>query len=199
MTGTLTGRIKKTGLEEGDYEISLQAITSAKWSKKEAEGGEKVKLQAEAAGFEDGVEGIFQVWEKDINRADTVVATIDKVALKGGKLEAEWAYEYRSQPGEEDVTDRPAMYSSPRYFFTVKLENCQARSGLLRYKDCVEIELRDEKDEPVAEAEYKMYLRDGSVRSGKLDKNGKAKEEKVPPGRSHVAFSDNSKVVNKDI
>jgi hypothetical protein len=52
----------------------------------------------------------------------------------------------------------------------------------------VEIELKDKKGNPVAGESYEVKLADGSVRSGKLDKEGKARLAGVKPGSCEVKF-----------
>jgi hypothetical protein len=52
----------------------------------------------------------------------------------------------------------------------------------------VEIELKDKKGDPVPGESYEVKLADGSVRSGKLDKDGKARLAGVKPGTCEVKF-----------
>jgi hypothetical protein len=90
--------------------------------------------------------------------------------------------------GEEDDSGTSGGYSAPQYYFEVRIGSCTARSGLLKYQDYIEIELKDENDEPIGEAEYALHLSDGSVRKGELNQQGTAKEHKMPPGRCEVRF-----------
>jgi hypothetical protein len=186
--GTLTGRIKRTGLKEGDYEIALKAITKARWSASEAKEGEKVKLLAEGAGFEDGADVVFEIWEKDLNKADEVIKTIEDAQISGGKAETEWIYEYHEDDDESDEEDKIRGYSAPDYYFIVKIEGVSGKSPILKYKDYLEIELKDEEDKPVANEEYVLYLSNGEVRKGNLDANGYAKEKNIPPANCSVTF-----------
>jgi hypothetical protein len=52
----------------------------------------------------------------------------------------------------------------------------------------IEIELIDEADQPVAGMEYRVRLADGTVRLGKLDKNGCARVERIEAGECEVTF-----------
>jgi hypothetical protein len=52
----------------------------------------------------------------------------------------------------------------------------------------VGIELKDEDDNPIPHADYKVKLPDGSIQSGSLDDEGKARIEGVPSGSVEVAF-----------
>ncbi len=193
--GELTGRIRKTGLSEGDCEIKISALTRAAWSAKEARNGEKVRMQIEGVGIEDGTEVIFEVWQKDINRADKLVKTVSGITMQGGKAEAEWyddAPETRAttteKEGEAREADLPKGYSYPAFYFMAKVGSAAARSGILQCKDWIEFELKDRDGKAVGGAEYVVYLSNGEVRRGKLDGNGYAKIEDVPARNSRVEF-----------
>ena len=58
----------------------------------------------------------------------------------------------------------------------------------MKYKDWIELELKDDEGKAVAGAAYKLFLPDGSIKSGKLDDNGYAKVENVPPGNVRVEY-----------
>ncbi|UCD17390.1 MAG: PAAR domain-containing protein, partial [Candidatus Zixiibacteriota bacterium] len=75
--GALAHKIKKTGLEEGDYKIVLKAITGAKWSTDSAKVGETVTLSAKASGIESGEKATFEIYIKDPSFADKGLATIE--------------------------------------------------------------------------------------------------------------------------
>jgi hypothetical protein len=188
VSGTLAGQIKKGGVPEGNYEVILKAITKAEWSPKKARDGEKVKMLVETAGFEPSAKATFEVWQRDYNRADRKIQTINDIPLDGEKAEAEWTYSYQSGPEPAPNDPVAFKYSSPLFYFIVRIENVQGRSGFLEYKDWIEIELRDEDGNVVANQEYILYLPDGTVRNGKLDQNGYKKETKIPPGYCRVTF-----------
>ena len=50
------------------------------------------------------------------------------------------------------------------------------------------IELVDANGKPVANARYRVTATDGTVKEGKLDADGKARVEPIPPGLCRVAF-----------
>ncbi len=52
----------------------------------------------------------------------------------------------------------------------------------------VEIKLKDKKGNPVPNKSYEVKLADGSIRSGKLDKEGKARIAGVKAGSCEVKF-----------
>ena len=106
-------------------------------------------------------------------------------------MEVEWAYEYHEDtddiPTEEEVEKG---YQSPEYFFHVEVEGVRAESGLLAFKDWVEIELRDPAGNPIADERYRVTLPDGSELEGRLGKEGSATLDDVPPGPVEVSFPD---------
>ncbi len=189
VEGTLTGQIKKGGLEEGDHEISLMTITKAAWSAREARNGEKVKMQTETVGFDDGEKVKFEVWERDINQADKKIAAKSDIELSGGKAEAEWKYNWPEEDADtRNLQDKLDRYYAPKFYFTVKVGPCQARSAILEYKDYIEITFKDEYGKPAKNAKYRVFLPNGEIREGTLNDNGYAKVENVPPGPWDVEF-----------
>jgi len=186
----LDGTIRRDGISEGQCKVQLFSVSNAKWSKDKAKVGEIVKMTADVEGFEDGTEATIEIYKRDIKGPDEVIETIE-VDVKNKKIEEEWEYEYDEdiEDTHPEITDKkPYKYSLPQYYFDVIVGNIKARSGLLLYKDYIEIELVDEDDKPMKDEEYIIYLSNGEIREGKLDSNGYAKEEKIPPGLSHVKF-----------
>ena len=54
----------------------------------------------------------------------------------------------------------------------------------------MEITLADENGEPAASEKYVLHLPDGTKRDGKLDSDGYAREDDIPPGEVEVEFPD---------
>lgn len=184
--GTLTGTIRRDGVPEGSHQIKLRAIKKADWEKDQAESGEKVKLEIETAGFEDGTGAVIEIWMKDIDRADRKIETISDKTTSGDRVEAEWVFDYPDEG--ESPPDR--KYSSPRFYFIADVDGVRSRSGMLTYKDYIEIELRDREGNPMKNEPYIVRFSNGEVREGKLDGNGCAKEQNCPPVRHQVEFPD---------
>ena len=198
--GRLTGdaAIRRGGLPDaGDYSVKLFSVFNAQWSKESARVGDVVVLSAETEGYEDGTKAVFRIWERDIDGADDFITKIE-TTVGGNKVEAEWAYEFHEDTDEVSEEDELKGYSAPEYYFIVHVEEGKARSGLLEFKDWIEIELLDDDDNPVPDEDYILYLPDGEVRKGKLDGNGFKKEEDVPPGACKVEFPNLSDVVNQE-
>jgi len=184
----LDGKVRRDGISEGQCEVILFGISNAKWDKEEAEVGEKVKLSAETEGFEDDTPATIEIYKQDIKGPDVVFDTIE-TEVKGDKIETEWEYVYPEEEDEgESTNETQSGYSAPQYYFEVIVKNLIAHSGLLDYKDWIEIELRDEENNPIANEDYLLYLPTGEIRKGKLNKDGYMKEEKIPSGYSKIVF-----------
>ncbi|UCD62546.1 MAG: PAAR domain-containing protein [Candidatus Zixiibacteriota bacterium] len=191
---TLAGRVKKSGVKEGQYELSISGIKNVKWEKTEAKAGDTVKMIAETVGFGSDAKATFQVFQKDFNRADAPRATVDGVEVSGDKAETEWTFEYTEGEDEPEIGHATTnRYSYPRFYFTVTIDQAKATSGLLKLTDDLEIELKDDEGNAKADEPYKVYLASGEVRSGTLDKDGKATEKGVPPTRNQVVFPNQAK------
>ena len=188
--GILTGdgRIKRGGLpDEGDYTVKLFAVYNAKWSKDSAEVGDVVKLSADVDGFEDGTEAVIEIWEQDIGSADDLIKKIE-TNVDGGKVEAEWKYEFIEDDDDTTEEDKQKGYSAPEYYFFVKVKDQRTRSGLLEFKDWIEVKLQDDEGNAIPDKEYALYLPNGEIKKGKLDGNGTAKVEDIPPGKCQIKF-----------
>jgi hypothetical protein len=173
-------------------------ITNVKWDKKEARRGDILKLTADLKGVPDGVDAVIEIWEHDADGVHDFVTKFP-VQVKNKKIEVEWEYEYH-----EDTDDIPSHdetekgYHPPEYFFRVKVGEVTAESGLLEFKDWIEIELTDDEGTPIPSKKYKLLLPDGTEREGTLDGNGHAREENIPPGPVDVDFPDVKDVLTSE-
>ena len=104
--------------------------------------------------------------------------------------EAEGKIIYGQNLDEEEIYEenQKKIYSSPEYYFVVKVGDCHVRSDLLEYKDYIEIKLEDENGNPIPDEKYIVYLANGEIRRGYLGANGYKKEENVPPCEWDVEF-----------
>ncbi|MBU8933909.1 MAG: PAAR domain-containing protein [candidate division Zixibacteria bacterium] len=186
--GSVTGGIKNSDAKEGNYEIALRAITGTKWSADSARDGETVKMQVETSGFDDDTAAVVQVWQRDYNRADKCIKKIEDQTVQSDKIEIDWVYEYSENQGGVFPQTAREPYSSPVFYFTVKVASLTSRSDLLEYKDWIEIELLNEDDSPAADTPYEVHFSNGEVRNGNLDSDGRAREERVPTCTHEVRF-----------
>ena len=183
VSGRLNGLIKWKGVEAGDHEITLRDITSACWSCTEASVGDQVKLTATTAGLDDGTIATIHIFMKDFNQPAKVFDSLE-ATVQGDKVEAEWSLEVDDKLlAIQDAALAAGTYSAPFFFFYVMAQDCGARSGLIRFKDKVEIKFKDDEGNPMGKMEYQLKLPNGEIRKGKLDDSGKATVEDLPPGR----------------
>lgn len=184
-------KISKLGLTNKSNPMYLYPkieIKNVKWDKKEARRGDVLKLTADISGVADGVEGEIQIWEYDDDLAHDLITKFP-VIIKNNKIETDWEYEYH-----EDTDDIPTEeetekgYNPPEYFFRVVVGGVTADSGLLEFKDWIEIKLQDDEGNPIADEEYIIYLPDGTTRRGNLDAEGKVKLEDIPPGNYRIVY-----------
>ena len=173
--------------DSGEYKIQLFQVYNAQWSKQEARVGDLVDLSAETEGYADGTEARIEVWERDVNGADELADEL-QASIKGGKVNAQWEYQYREEREVSSEQDGPEGYSDPEHYFIVHVAEDKARSGQLKHQDYIEIELKDQDDNAIADEKYILHLPNGEVRKGKLNANGYKKEEKLPPGKYDIEF-----------
>lgn len=163
-------------------------ITNLKWDKEEARRGDILKLTADVKGAQEGSEAEIEIWEHDADEAHDLITKFPTV-IKDNKVEADWEFEYY-----EDTDDIPTDeetekgYNPPEYFFRVTVNGVSADSGLLEFKDWIRISLQDFDGNPLKEEEYIIFLPDGTEKRGKLDADGTAIIEDIPPGRFHVEY-----------
>jgi len=162
-------------------------LENAAWDREEARRGDVVGLTADAKGFPNGTRVPIVIFEHDDDCGHDFITEIEGKVDKD-KLVAQWAYEYH-----EDTDDIPKDgeaekgYAPPEYFFRAGADGVTVDSGLLLFKDYVDIDLKVG-GQPAAGEEYTLTLPDGAERKGKLDDEGRAREKDVPPGPFSVKF-----------
>lgn len=187
-TGALVGKVKKTGIEEGDYKILLKAITNAKWSTASAKVGDKVKLSAKTSGIKDKEPATFDIFIKDPNFADKGLCSV-AAEVSGDTVETEWEFQVDDDLLHiQDGKEKQGGYSNPSFYFTITSAGCKSRSGYLTFADTLELELVDKDGNPARDVKYKVELPSGEIKQGTLDSEGKAKVDGVPPGKGQVTY-----------
>jgi hypothetical protein len=164
-------------------------VDNLAWSASEARRGDIVTLSATVENLPDAAELKVTIYEADADGAHDKITELPAV-VKSKKIELQWAYEYHEDtddiPTDQQMQRYGRNYNPPEYFFTVKVDSQEfgkdQASGLLEFKDWIEITGEDPYGEPATDAEYVLTLPDGSQKRGKLDANGKALVDGVPPG-----------------
>ncbi len=170
-------------------------VTNLKWGQEEARREDIVKLSADIEGVPDGSEVKIYIYEYDQDGAHDFIAKFP-VIVKSRKIEAEWEYDYYEDtdeiPTDEEMKEYGKSYNPPEYFFIVDVNGGRfgkdQESGLLEFKDWMEIELRQNDGTARSDEQYIITLADGTERRGNLDSNGTARFEDLPPGPYTVKF-----------
>ncbi len=182
-----SGVLLRRNIPPGTTEVWFRQIVEVEWSKPQAMADETVLMKVTAEGFEGGETVLLTVMERDVDRLDMPVAHVE-TTLAGGAAEAQWRF---PEPDPRDLEAAPGgslRFSDPAFYFLVDIEGATGRSGLLKFRDWVEIELKDETGQPVAGADYQVLLRTGEVRTGQLDGSGRAREDDTPAGPVWISF-----------
>jgi hypothetical protein len=191
-------KLSRNGLKGRSNSIPvfpMPVITNMKWSAGEARRGDLLTLSADLDRVESGTGLLVTIYEYDSDGAHDRITELPAV-VENGKIELSWEYQYHEDvdeiPTEEEMREYGGSYNPPEYFFTVKFIDYEfgldQESGLLTFKDYLEIELADEYGNRSAGEKYKILLPDGSEQEGTLDDNGYARVENVPPGRVRIEF-----------
>ncbi len=170
-------------------------VFNMKWSAKEARRGDVLTLSADVNGLRDHTEITVIIYDYDRDSAHDKIIELPATVMDK-RIELQWEFEYHEDtdeiPTQEELDKYGGKYNPPEYFFTIKVEDTEfgveQESGLLEFKDWIEIELLDEDGNPVANEDYILHLPDGRQKQGKLDTNGRAREKDIPPGSIPIEF-----------
>ncbi len=165
-------------------------ISEMKWSSDTARRGELVALSAKVKNIPDATDAVVKIYEFDRDGAcDLITEMISTV--ENGKIKVEWEYQY-FEDTDEIATEQERQqygkgYNPPEYFFTITIEGQEfgksdQASGLLQFKDWIELIGFDDQGNPAGGQKYKIFLADGSTKEGKLDDTGLVRLDDIPPG-----------------
>ncbi len=186
-SGLLAGKIRRSGIEPGTYEIKLHAITNACWSVEEAHIGDTVTLSAKTSGIESGTKATFIIYVRDFHSPDRELLTITS-EVNNDKVEAQWTTAVDERLLEIQNANIQYGYSSPLYYFVVSAGECEARSRMMKLWDVIEIKLLDEEGNGIGNKKCRVKCPNGEIRESTLDGQGYVKVERVLPGRVEVSF-----------
>jgi uncharacterized Zn-binding protein involved in type VI secretion len=176
-TSSSEGRARHDGYaKKGSFKAEVMTVANSKWAKTDGKPGETINIKADIDGFKDIKEAVIQFFSAGTEGMQLIDTA--KAPIKNKKIDLSWKL-----PDAEQHALNESM-------FCVIAENQLSVSGRLKVRDTAEIELLDDGGEPIAGAEYTMTFSDGSVRKGKLDSQGKAKEKDIPPGDYEVEFKE---------
>lgn len=180
-------------------------VSNMKWSAGEARRGDILTLSADVTGCRDDTEAQVIIYEHDTDSAHDKIAEIPATVTKD-KIELIWEYEYHEDtdevPTEEELQKYGSSYNPPEYFFIIEIDGQkfgqEQESGLLLFKDYIELEMTDEGGKPLANADYYLVLADGTEKEGKLDEDGRLRVDDVPPGRYQLHVAENADPDDED-
>lgn len=188
------GKVYWSGSTAGQGTVTLMDLSNARWSTQQANVGDEVTLTADVEGYPSGTEATFDIYKRDVTGADRFIDSI-QAQTQGNTVEARWTYNYpEPREANEIISEQRRGYSSPKFYFIVRIRSLYARSDLLEYRDWIELELTNSARQPIANKQYILYLPSGQVCRGNLDGNGFKREENIPPGRCRVRFPDTPNV-----
>jgi hypothetical protein len=170
-------------------------VSNMKWDKAEARRGDVVKMTADLKEVLEGIEVKIKILEYDSDGNHDSIVEIPTV-VRNAKIELLWRYEYHEDtdeiPTAEELEKYGRNYNPPEYFFVIDIAGQKfgenQESGLLKFKDYVEIELKNQSGKAVPNEDYVITLPDGTKRQAKLDQYGKAIEKDIPPGACKIEF-----------
>jgi len=192
--------LSKNGLKGKSNSIKVfpkPDVTNMSWSAKKAKSGEIVTLSADVDRVADGAEAKILIYEYDNDSAHDLITELP-AKIENKKISVDWEFEYREDTDdiltEDEMKEYGGSYNPPEYFFVVDINGFKTgdnqESELLTFKDYLELKLVDDDDNPIPEVDYKITLPDGTNKEGKLDENGEAKLEDIPPGKIEIKYSD---------
>lgn len=170
-------------------DVDDKSVVSAVWRSEYARRGEIVNLAGRTAGIASGATAILTIYRHDPAGSHEVVEQLSGT-VESDEVAAEWNFEYEGDVEElPDVNEGAEEYLPPRYFFELVAEGESARSGLLEFRDRMEIELLDKDGKAIPDLGYTARFADGSEASDVVDDQGKAELLDIPPGAVRLVFA----------
>ena len=191
-------KLPKNGLNSVSNSVEVRPAILAenmRWSAEEARRGDTLTLSADIEGAENGTAALITIYEYDRDEVHDKIAEIP-TEVRDARIEVLWDYEYHEDtdeiPTQQELERYGGSYNPPEYFFTITVGDFELgrgqESGLLTFKDWLEIELVDSYGNSIANQDYEIHFPDGSTQEGTLDERGRAQHRDIPPGRCRVVF-----------
>ena len=194
-----TVKLPKHSLEEKSPSLALTPplrVTNIAWDRDEATRGDILHLTAEIHGAPDGAEAIVGIFEHDEEGADELVTRFP-VIITRGKVDAEWEFSYHDEtssiPTHAEMQEHNRSYDPPQFFWTPEVYGFRpenARSGLLRFVDRLEVHVTSALGDPLRDTEVVAAFADGTSARVRSDENGIARFDNAPPGPVDIGYDD---------
>ncbi len=174
-------------VQTGNFTVTVPELSGAKWDKPEIAASEKCSWSVTADGFEDGAQAWISIYGVGEGGLRMMVST-EEMKVSGGKVTGAWDVKAALVDEDGTGTHKPELETCESFQILICVGQCVAVSPILKVHDTVDIELTGDGGKPRKNTPYTLTLRDGTVLTGKLDGQGKAKHEKVTRGRFKVEF-----------
>ncbi|MFC1705997.1 carboxypeptidase-like regulatory domain-containing protein [Planctomycetota bacterium] len=195
--GEVIKRVKEEQKRKEEAKKKI-VVRNARWDPSKARVGDKVKLRADVINADDGTPAKLTIWERDKVGSDDHMKTLE-AQVKGGRVEAEWEYEYR--PDHDDIPsdkEKGKDYTLPEYGFEVEVKGEKGKSPVLEYRDGFEGTFKDEDGDPIPDVTLVFTLPDGKTKKVKTDAKGHYAVDGLPPGVVGISVEDAPFVLRTD-
>jgi hypothetical protein len=185
------GRVKLEDIPPGKVHWEFlpreKRIELVTWGQSIVHRGEQVALRAETAGFDDGTVATLQIFAYRDDGDHELVGHL-AAAVERDRVEAVWPFEYHGEVADlpDPVGREDDVYAPIRYFFDVEVDGHTARSGMLEFRDWIEFEVVSVDEQPLAYQWFVARFADGSQREFRLDRQGHARLDAIPPGKVYL-------------
>jgi hypothetical protein len=185
--------LPKHGLKVESNSIPVRPaiqVTQIQWDRTEVKRKDVVTMTCQFQnGVEDDDEATVLIYEHNPNCSDIKVVSIPTM-IKSNKIELQWEFDYQDDtaqiPTDAEMKKYSKTYAYPQFYFIVVVDGVKIgenrESGLMKFRDWVELELKDNEGNPYSNEKYMILFSDGQQIQGNLDKNGYAKIDNIPPG-----------------
>lgn len=164
------------------------------WDRREVRRGDEVMIRCEfESGVEEGESVMVCIYEHNPNSVDIKVIGIPTV-IKDNKIEMKWRFDYQGSTEEicteEELKPYGKSYHNPDFYFMVIVDGIKVgenkESGLMRFRDSIDICVKDFEGRIIADMDCRVVFADGSRGEYRTDENGRLLIADISPGQLKV-------------
>lgn len=169
-------------------------VYGLQWSSSEARRGDELTITANLDNVINHTEVSVIIYEYDADGAHDKIVELP-TRVENEKIKLVWEYQYVEDTDDiltqSELEQYTENYNPPEYFFTVKLAETEfgenQESGLLRFKDFIDLFVKWDDGTPISEGQYRLILPNGEEVSGTLDEDGHLRIDDTDPGPFQLA------------